>query len=159
MKTAINRSDLPSIEQPGKICILKSKWYPEFVESMSDHAESILRESGFSNIESHTLPGSLEIPLAARELLARDANKEIDAILCFGVIVKGDTLHFEMISQESMRGLGTVMHDFLCPIIVEILPVFYIEQARLRCSDNEENKGIEAAVAALEMIHWRRSLG
>jgi len=51
------------------------------------------------------------------------------------------------------------MHDFLCPIIVEILPVFDIEQARLRCSDNDENKGIEAAVAALEMIHWRRSLG
>ena len=116
MKTAIKWSDLPSIEQPGKICILKSKWYPEFVESMSDHAESILRESGFSDIESHTLPGSLEIPLAARDLLARDANDEIDAILCFGVIVKGDTLHFEMISQESMRGLGTVMHDFLCPI-------------------------------------------
>ena len=58
-----------------------------------------------------------------------------------------------------MRGLGTVMHDFLCPIIVEILPVFDIEQARLRCSDNDENKGIEAAVAALEMIHWRRSWG
>ncbi len=88
MKTTIYRSDLPSIERPGKICILKSKWYPEFVDSMSDHAESILRESGFSNIESHTLPGSLEIPLAARDLLARDANDEIDAILCFGVIVK-----------------------------------------------------------------------
>ena len=50
------------------------------------------------------------------------------------------------------------MHDFLCPIIVEILPVFDIEQARLRCSDNDENKGIEGP-AALEMIHWRRSLG
>ena len=105
------------------------------------------------------MPGSLEIPLAARDLLARDAKDEIDAILCFGVIVKGDTLHFEMISQESMRGLGTVMHDFLCPIIVEILPVFDVEQARQRCSDNEENKGIEAAVAALEIIHWRRCLG
>ena len=71
--------------------------------------------------------------------------------------MKGDTLHFEMISQESMRGLGSVMHEFRRPVIVEILPVFTEQQAINRASDDEFNKGIEAAVAALEMVAWRRA--
>ncbi len=158
MKTQVDTSTLPVIEAPGRICILKSKWYPEHVESMADACDTILRQAGYSDIQQHTLPGSLEIPLAARDLLAEDFAGNIDAIICFGVIVKGDTLHFEMISEESMRGLGQVMHEFRRPVMVEILPVFDIQQAIDRSSDDEFNKGIEAAVAALEMISWRRGV-
>ena len=158
MKTQVDTSALPAIEAPGRICILKSKWYPEHVESMADACDTILRQSGYVDIQQHTLPGSLEIPLAARDLLAEDVAGSIDAIVCFGVIVKGDTLHFEMISEESMRGLGQVMHEFRRPVVVEILPVFDIQQAIDRSSDDEFNKGIEAAVAALEMIAWRRGV-
>ena len=125
---------------------------------MAQACDGVLRQAGYSDIQQHTLPGSLEIPLAARDLLAEDATQRIDAIICFGVIVKGDTLHFEMISQESVRGLGQVMHEFRRPVLVEILPVFDIQQAIDRCSDDEFNKGIEAAVAAIEMIHWRRGV-
>lgn len=156
MKTQVDTASLPAIKAPGRICILKSKWYPEHVESMARACEAILRQAGYSDIEQYTLPGSLEIPLAARDLLAEDGAGKIDAVICFGVIVKGDTLHFEMISEESMRGLGQVMHEFRRPVVVEILPVFDIQQAIDRSSDDEFNKGIEAAVAALEMIHWRR---
>lgn len=158
MKTQVDTASLPAIKAPGRICILKSKWYPELVESMARACEAILRQAGYSDIEQYTLPGSLEIPLAARDLLAEDGAGKIDAVICFGVIVKGDTLHFEMISEESMRGLGQVMHEFRRPVVVEILPVFDIQQAIDRSSDDEFNKGIEAAVAALEMIHWRRGV-
>lgn len=158
MKTQVDTASLPAIKAPGQICILKSKWYPEHVESMARACEAILRQAGYSDIEQYTLPGSLEIPLAARDLLAEDGAGKIDAVICFGVIVKGDTLHFEMISEESMRGLGRVMHEFRRPVVVEILPVFDIQQAIDRSSDDEFNKGIEAAVAALEMIHWRRGV-
>ena len=158
MKTQVDTSALPAVEAPGRICILKSKWYPEHVESMADACDTILRQTGYVDIQQHTLPGSLEIPLAARDLLAEDVAGSIDAIICFGVIVKGDTLHFEMISEESMRGLGQVMHEFRRPVVVEILPVFNIQQAIDRSSDDEFNKGIEAAVAALEMIAWRRGV-
>ena len=58
-----------------------------------------------------------------------------------------------------MRGLGCVMHDFRCPILVEILPVFEMQQAIDRSSADEFNKGIEAAVAAIEIVSWRRSIG
>ena len=159
MKTVVDTSGLPAIDRPGRICILQSKWYPELVQSMSEACQQVLGQAGYTDIHTHTLPGSLEIPLAARDLLAQDVEQQIDAIICFGVIIKGDTLHFEMISEESMRGLGSVMHDFRRPVVVEILPVFTMQQAVDRASDDEFNKGIEAAVAAIEMFAWRRSIG
>ncbi len=159
MKTVVDTSGLPVIDRPGRICILQSKWYPELVQSMTEACQQVLGQAGYTDIHTHTLPGSLEIPLAARDLLAQDVGQQIDAIICFGVIVKGDTLHFEMISEESMRGLGSVMHDFRRPVVVEILPVFTMQQAVDRASDDEFNKGIEAAVAAIEMVAWRRSIG
>lgn len=158
MQTKVDTSLLPKLSAPGRICILKSKWYPEHVESMAEACDRVLRQAGYTDIQQYTLPGSLEIPLAARDLLAEDTARHIDAVICFGVIVKGDTLHFEMISEESTRGLGQVMHEFRRPVVVEILPVFDIQQAIDRSSDDEFNKGIEAAVAAIEMIHWRRGI-
>jgi 6,7-dimethyl-8-ribityllumazine synthase len=156
VKNTVDISSLPLIANPGRIAILKSKWYPEFVESMADHCTAVLTDHGYEHIDHHTLPGSLELPLAARDLLAEDIDKEIDAIICFGVIIKGDTLHFEMISEECMRGLGQVMHDFRRPVVVEVLPVFEVKQAEDRAGNDEFNKGIEAAVAAIEMVAWRR---
>jgi 6,7-dimethyl-8-ribityllumazine synthase len=159
MKTVVDTSALPAIDRPGRICILQSKWYPELVQSMTEACQQVLGQAGYTDVQIHTLPGSLEIPLAARDLLAQDVERQIDAIICFGVIIKGDTLHFEMISEASMRGVGSVMHDFRRPVVVEILPVFTMQQAVDRASDDEFNKGIEAAVAAIEMVAWRRSIG
>ncbi|MEM7002588.1 MAG: 6,7-dimethyl-8-ribityllumazine synthase [Pseudomonadota bacterium] len=156
MKTSVDLSQLPAIERPGRIAILKSKWYPEYVESMAGACAQVLTNHGYTDIEQHTLPGSLELPLAARDLLSEDTDHKIDAIICFGVIVKGDTLHFEMISYECMRGLGVLMEEFRRPVVVEVLPVFDIQQAAERAADDEFNKGIEAAVAAIEMVAWRR---
>lgn len=158
MKSEVDLSHLPAIENPGRIVILKSKWYPEYVESMAGAARRVLEHQGYTRIEEHTLPGSLEIPLAARDLLATDTACEIDALICFGIIVKGDTLHFEMISYECMRGLGRLMEEFRRPIIVEVIPVFDIQHAAERAADDEFNKGIEAGVAAIEMVAWRRSV-
>jgi 6,7-dimethyl-8-ribityllumazine synthase len=156
--TPVDLSQLPAIESPGRIAILKSKWYPELVGSMAGACEGVLRNAGYRRIETHTLPGSLELPLAAADLLAADALEEIDAIICFGVIVKGETFHFEMISNECMRGLGAVSLQYRRPVVVEVLPVFDIEHARARAGDDQNNKGFEAAAAALEMISWRRSI-
>lgn len=159
MKTTVDLSALPAIDEPGRIAILKSKWYPQLVENLARTCDETLRACGYQDIEQHTLPGSLEIPLAARDLLALDVDNRIDAVICFGVIVKGATYHFEMISNEAMRGLGEVMHEFRRPVVVEILPVFDIKDAEERCADDEFNKGYEAAAAAIEMVAWRRSVG
>ena len=159
MKTTADLSDLPAIDSPGRIAILKSKWYPELVDSLTDACEGALRAHGYERIDVHQLPGSLELPLAAADLLALDVDKEIDALICFGVILKGETLHFEMITNECMRGLGEVMQRYRRPVVVEILPVLKMEHAAARAADDEFNKGLEAAAAAIEMVHWRRSIG
>jgi 6,7-dimethyl-8-ribityllumazine synthase len=156
MKTTVDVSGLPKILRPGAIHILCSKWYPEYVRSLAGTCERVLRANGYSQVITHTLPGSLELPLAARDLLAEDQGLQIDAIICFGIIVKGETYHFEMISNECMRGLGDVMHEFRRPVIVEVIPVTDIAHAAARAADDEFNKGIEAAVAAIEMVAWRR---
>ena len=158
-KTVVNLGELPDIDRPGRIAILKSKWYPEIVDSMAATCERVLRERGYEDVDTHTLPGSLELPLAAADLLEVDAKDEIDAVICFGVILKGETLHFEMITNECMRGLAQVMLQYRRPVIVEVLPVLDIEHARARAADDEFNKGYEAAAAAIEMIAWRRSIG
>ncbi|MEQ8484783.1 MAG: 6,7-dimethyl-8-ribityllumazine synthase [Marinovum algicola] len=158
-KTVVDLSHLPAIAAPGRIAILQSKWYPEIVESMSGVCARVLAEAGYKRIEVHTLPGSLELPLAAADLLATDAAGDLDAVICFGVIVKGETLHFEMITQECMRGLGAASLQYRRPVVVEVLPVLDIEHARARAANDEFNKGYEAAAAAIEMIHWRRSIG
>lgn len=157
-KTVVDLSGLPRVADPGRIAIIQSKWYPEIVGSMSNVCQTVLTEQGYSRVEVHTLPGSLELPLAAADLLAADQAGDLDAVICFGVIVKGETLHFEMISNECMRGLSDVMHRYQRPVIVEVLPVFDIEDARSRAADDEFNKGYEAAAAAIEMIAWRRSI-
>lgn len=157
-KTVVDLSGLPVIENPGRIAILQSKWYPEIVGSMSSVCQRVLKEAGYQRVEVHTLPGSLELPLAAADLLAGDTTLEIDALICFGVIVKGETLHFEMITHECMRGLGSVAVEYRRPVVVEVLPVLDIEHARARAADDEYNKGYEAAAAAIEMIHWRRGI-
>jgi 6,7-dimethyl-8-ribityllumazine synthase len=157
-RTVVDLSHLPDIVSPGRIAILRSKWYPEIVDSMSSVCAQALRDAGYQRVEIHTLPGSLELPLAAADLLAADSAGDLDALICFGVIVKGETLHFEMISNECMRGLGAVSLEYHRPVVVEVLPVLDIEHARARAGDDEYNKGYEAAAAAIEMIHWRRSL-
>tara|TARA_A100001037_G_C15139259_1_gene632796 strand:+ start:2609 stop:3094 length:486 start_codon:yes stop_codon:yes gene_type:complete len=154
----INVDHLPEIVNPGRIVILRSKWYPELTEELARVSEKVLRAKGYNQVDIHTLPGSLELPLAAADLLAADTGKEIDALICFGIIVKGETLHFEMISQECVRGLGAVMRQYRRPIINEILPVLTLEDAEARAGKNKFNKGYEAAAAALEMIAWRRGI-
>jgi 6,7-dimethyl-8-ribityllumazine synthase len=147
-------SIIPNIKN-AKIAILRTKWYAEYIDSMVLKCLTHLAVAE-ALPEVYTIPGAVELPLAA-QTLARMGNG-IEAIICFGGIVKGDTLHFEMISNECMRGLGEVMLQESLPIIIEVISVLDIQHLADRAGDNDKNKGIEAAYAAAEIIAWRRSL-
>lgn len=153
MKQAQKRTDLPLIKG-ARIAIIQSKWYREHTDVMVRYCREVLAEAQAAEPAVHVISGCLELPLAARRVIQRD--HEIEAVIAFGIIVKGETFHFEMITSECMRGLGTVMMEEDVPILVEVLPVTDIAQARARCAEDEFNKGIEAAVAAVETIDWRR---
>lgn len=140
--------------QGGRTCIIVSKWYREYSDAMVKRCCETLAVAGFQQPEIHVVPGCLEIPLAARRLVQRDPS--LEAVIVFGVILKGDTYHFEIVKDLCMSGLERVMFECDIPIINEILPVDTLEYVVARCGDNEKNKGYEAALAAAEIIEWRR---
>lgn len=156
MQQAIDIAALPTLEDGATVVILRSKWYADIVASLEAKCVEVLQAKGVDNIVTHTLPGSLEFPFAANEVVETDPD--VDAIVCLGVVLKGDTYHFEMIIDECVRGLGEVSRRARVPIVNEILPVTELADARARAADDEFNKGIEAAAAAIEIIHWRRQL-
>lgn len=95
------------------------------------------------------VPGSLEIPLVAKKLAKKGVY---DAIITFGAIVKGETYHFEQISNECARACMEISLQYEIPIIFEVLAVYNLQHAIDRATREEENKGTEAALTALEMI-------
>jgi 6,7-dimethyl-8-ribityllumazine synthase len=147
-------ADLPQV--PGaRVAIVMSKWYREFSDAMCTKCLNVLQQAGCEGVPVHVVPGSLEIPLAVRRLLKIDPL--LEAVIVFGVILKGDTYHFEMVKNLTMSGLERVMFEFDTPIINEILAVDTLDFVRVRSADDERNKGLEAARAAAEIISWRRS--
>jgi 6,7-dimethyl-8-ribityllumazine synthase len=145
--------DLPQTPN-AKIAIIMSKWYRELSESMVRRCTPILEQAGCAPVDVHVVPGCLEIPLAARRL--HQSKPDIEALIVFGIIVKGDTYHFDMVKNLTMSGIERVLFERDVPIINEILPVDKLEHAQARCADDDRNKGIEAALAAIEIIDWRR---
>lgn len=137
-----------------KIAILQSKWYPEYTGSMTSKCKTLLEKAG-ANVSTHIIPGSLELPLCAQTLLKKEPW---DAVVCIGVLMKGETHHYEMILQSLATGLQQVALDYSTPMINAILPVTTMEQVVARASDNDANKGIEAALAAAEYIQWKRNV-
>lgn len=156
MQQAIDVDALAPLDHGAAVAILRSKWHADIVASLHRKCVSVLRAKGVDRIDSHLLPGCFEFPYAANELA--QASK-LDAIICLGVVLKGDTYHFEMIVDACVRGLGEVSRLARIPIINEILPVVDLAQAQARAADDEFNKGIEAAVAAVEIIRWKRRIG
>ena len=79
-------------------------------------------------------------------------TKKYQAIITFGAIVKGETYHFEQISNECARALMDISLEYEIPVIFEVWSVYKLEDAIERATRKEENKGVEAAETALEMI-------
>lgn len=153
MKLSHRLENLPVIEN-AKVAVIQSKWYREYTDVMIAKCREVLLAAKAVPPDVHIVSGSLEIPLTAQRLCRM--KKGYEAIIAIGIIVKGETLHFEMIANECMRGIGQVMLEEDMPIINEILPVLDIEHAKARASDDEFNKGIEAGIACVETIAWRR---
>jgi len=106
------------------------------------------------DVEVVEVPGAFEIPGAARKLglLGR-----FHALICLGAVIQGETPHFHYISAEVSRGIGQLSLELGLPVIFGVLTTNSMEQAIAR-SGSEINKGIEAAMAAIEMAHLYQTL-
>ncbi len=134
-----------------KIAIVSSSFRKEVSNSLEKNCIKTLKTKGLktNQIDIFSVPGSLEIPLIVKKL----AKKGIyDAIITFGAILKGKTYHFEQIAGECIRGCMNVSWQYEIPIIYEVLAVYNLKDALERATRQKENKGLEAALTALEMI-------
>ena len=142
----------------AKIAIVAAMWHPQYVNAMVERAQLEMIDAGVKaeDISLHTLPGSLELPLAANMLFEADA--ELDAVIAFGVVLQGATTHDSSVLQTVVEGFGQVALKFNKPIINEVIGVTNLEDAAKRSDDSEANKGLEAVFALTELLHWQNSL-
>lgn len=100
-----------------------------------------------SEVDWTEVPGSRELPVAAR---AMAVSGRYDAIVALGCVIRGETIHFELVAQEASRGLGQVATDTGIPVIFGVLATDTLEQAMHRAGGKVGNAGWDAALAAIE---------
>ena len=132
--------------------------FNEFItERLLASALDALRQAGThdDHIELVRVPGSFEIPLAARQLAE---THRYDAIVCLGCIIRGDTTHYEHIATEVTRGIGQSAQETGVPHAYGVLTCESLEQAIDRAGLKGGNKGYEAALTAVEMASLRKAV-
>lgn len=96
------------------------------------------------------VPGSLEIPVAALRLAQK---KTIDAVICLGAVIRGETIHFDLVAHSAAQGVAQVALLTKKPVIFGIIATDTVNQAYKRSQEKGDNKGRDAAQAALEMVN------
>ncbi len=108
-----------------------------------------------SHIEVARVPGAFEIPLGLKQMAA---SKKFDALIALGCVIRGETPHFEYVAGEAARGIAQVGQQFDIPVGFGLLTVDTIEQAIARAGSKGGNKGVDAALAAIEMVNLMKKL-
>ncbi|GIV43319.1 MAG: 6,7-dimethyl-8-ribityllumazine synthase [Bacteroidia bacterium] len=134
------------------IAIIVANWHKEVTEKLYQGAYRILEKYRVKNIQRFDVSGSFELSYAANHLASYGC---FDAIICIGVIIQGETKHFDFICQAVANGITKASQDNDLPIIFGVLTPNTIEQALERAGGKYGNKGEEAAYAALQMIDFR----
>jgi 6,7-dimethyl-8-ribityllumazine synthase len=155
MKTSSSSTKING--SPYKIAIIFARFNDSIGNILYENVLETLKENSVpeKNIKTVRVPGSLEAPLAAK-LLAK--QKKYDAIIALGVIIKGDTHHFDLVCRESHRGLMEVSIKTKTPVIFGILTTYTEKDALARAEKKGLNKGREYALAALEMAKLKSGL-
>jgi len=109
-----------------------------------------------SDIDVVKVPGSFEIPVAAKTLAE---SGRYDAILCLGCVIRGATPHFDYVAGEAAKGIARVALDYGTPVSFGIITADYLEQAIERAGAKSGNKGRDAALTAIEMANLLKTIG
>ena len=135
-----------------RFAIVVSRFNSLVTQRLLDGALDALRRHGADDdaITVVYVPGSFEIPLAAKRLAQSGA---FDAVICLGCIIRGDTPHFEYVASEAAKGIAQVMLETGVPVVFGVVTADNLEQALERAGAKAGNRGFDAAMTAMEMAN------
>jgi len=142
----------------ARIAIVVARFNSFINENLLSGALDVLKRQGQVHDDNLTLvrvPGAVEIPLAVKKLAK---SGQFDAVIALGCVIRGGTYHFDLVANESSKGMAQVMLEHEVPVAFGVLTTENIEQAIERAGTKAGNKGAEAALSALEMINVLKQL-
>src|SRR5437016_12710951 len=129
--------------------VVASRFNAQYVDGLVDHATEELRElAPNATISLHRVPGAFEIPVVVRELATQN---KADVVIACGVILQGETNHAQNLSRSVTDALQRIAVEQAMPVINVVLSFDNEDQARVRCPEDRNNRGTEAARAAVEI--------
>ena len=133
-----------------KLAVIVARFNHFVTDLLLSGALDTLKRHGVleEHIEIVKIPGCFEMPVVAKKMIRRGC---FDALVCLGAIIRGETSHYDLVSEECARGLNTLSQEFEIPIGFGVVTAENMEQAINRAGGKSGNKGSEAALAALEM--------
>ena len=139
-----------------KVGVVAARYNQRLVDGLLSRVRAVLADAGVGdeNVSVVRVPGSGELPFAMQQLLAA---REVDVGIALGVVIKGGTMHDQLVAEGAQNGLVRVGLDARTPVIVGIVAANNIEQAEARCV-GDINRGAEFARAALEMAALKNQL-
>jgi 6,7-dimethyl-8-ribityllumazine synthase len=141
------------LEGGGKrFAVVVARFNSDITARLASGAVDALLAHGVAagDIEMIHVPGAWELPAACARVIERG---DVDGVVALGCVIRGETAHFEYVAGESARGLATVQRESNVPVAFGVLTTENVEQALARSEKGPENKGSEAALAALEMAN------
>lgn len=140
----------------GRFALIASRYNPRFTDALVKAARAELRSAG-AVCEVVRVPGAFEIPVVAARL-GRRASPPFDALICLGVVIRGETAHADLIGTAVTEALMGLQVELERPVVHEVLLLDNEAQARARCLPSGHNRGREAAQTALAMAAAMRTL-
>jgi 6,7-dimethyl-8-ribityllumazine synthase len=141
-----------------RLAIVAGRFNDDITKLLLEGAQYELADHGLEpdSVPVVWVPGAFEIPLVAKQLVE---SGELDAVICLGAVIRGDTPHFDFVAGECASGISRVALDTGVPIAFGVLTTDDLDQALARAGGTEGNKGAEAAATAVEMVDLLRQLG
>ena len=145
------------IAEGQKIAIVAGRFNEIITNKLLGGAVDAFKRHGGEeeNIDLAWVPGAFEIPLVAKKLTE---SKKYDAVVCLGAVIRGATPHFDMVANETTKGIAAAGLQTGVPIIFGVLTTDNIEQAVERAGSKAGNKGFEAVTTAIEMVNLMKQI-
>ena len=145
------------IAEGQKIAIVAGRFNEIITNKLLGGAVDAFKRHGGEekDIDLAWVPGAFEIPLVAKKLAE---SKKYDAVICLGAVIRGATPHFDMVANETTKGIAAAGLQTGVPIIFGVLTTDNIEQAVERAGSKAGNKGFEAVTTAIEMVNLMKQI-